>query len=155
MKVTATHLQFRRASCFGISFLILSLTTGCLIIPVDYHDAGVRHNVNTQTGDSLQPDVTTKEEVFLALGEPDFVSEDGQRLGYAWTKVKAVIIWGSYGGGGGEELKRSYILDVSFGSSNRVSQVRVLKDWGAEVSPSNDLISLSGNKSAPAAKQRK
>lgn len=157
MKAASPDLQIRHVGFFGILVaMILCLSTGCLIIPVDYHDRGVRHNINTQTRDTLQSGVTTKEEVFLTLGEPDFASEDGQRLGYAWTKVKALIIWASYGGsGGGEEVKRSYVLDVSFDASNRVSEVRLLKEWGSQVTPRQELDSPVGTTSTAASKEQR
>ena len=70
------------------------------------------------------------DEVFLRLGEPDFAAEDGQRIGYAWTKVKALWFVAGRGSAAGGEIQRSYILEVSFEGSNRVSQVRLIKQWG-------------------------
>ena len=117
-----------------------ALLAGCLIIPVDYHATGSRHNVNHKTPEVLQPGVTTKEEVFLKFGEPDFASEDGHRLGYAWTKVKAIWAVAGYGGGGASgEIKRSYVLEAAFDASNRVSRVRLLTKWGPEVTPDREL----------------
>ena len=74
----------------------------------------------------------SKEEVLLRWGEPDYISEDGQRLGYSWTKVKGII---ATCGGAGGEITRSYVLEVFFDASNRVSQVQLLKEWGSAVSP--------------------
>lgn len=112
--------------------------TACIIIPVDYHDRGVRHNVSAKTETELQKGVTTKHDVFLMLGEPDFAAEDGQRIGYAWTKVKLLILWATYGGGGGEEIKRSYILEISF-HEQRVSQARIIREWGPVVPPTHEI----------------
>ena len=75
----------------------------------------------------------------LKLGEPDFVSEDGQRFGYAWTKVKGIWIVASYGGGGVGEFTHSDVLMASFDCSNRVSQVRLIKEWGPQVTPTREL----------------
>ncbi len=112
--------------------------TGCLIIPVDYHAAGSRQNINPGTSRSMLPGTTTKDEVFLSLGEPDFVSDDGQRLGYAWTKVKALwlVIGGSSSASG--ELERSYVLELSFAGDDRLAQVRLLNEWGPSVTPSRE-----------------
>jgi hypothetical protein len=60
--------------------------SGCLVIPVDYHSKGSRQNISDKTQSLLQPGVTTKEEVFLLLGEPDYAFDDGQHIGYAWKK---------------------------------------------------------------------
>ena len=126
-----------RARAVGFSLAAAGLISfaGCLIIPVDYYQTGSRHNLNPQTEASLRVGETTKEEVLLLLGEPDLVSDDGQELGYAWTKVKALVFIaaGSAGGGVGGgaasgELERSYVLSVSFDSSNRVTQARLLKE---------------------------
>jgi len=113
------------------------LLTGCLVIPVDFHAGGSRHNVNAEVQSKLQSGVMTKEEVFLWLGEPDHVSEDGQRIGYAWRKVKVlwIVVLPPYGGGPGGEIDKSYLLQVSFDPSNRVSGVNLLTQWGPTVSP--------------------
>lgn len=112
---------------------------GCIIIPTDYHAAGSRENVNFKTAEFLKNGVTTKEEVFLMLGEPDYASQDGRRLGYAWSKVKAIWAAVGYSGGAGGEIQRSYVLEASFDASNRISQVRYLKEWGSSVSAAREL----------------
>ena len=64
---------------------------------------------------TIIPGQTTKENVFLALGEPDEVSPDGSRLVYRWTKVKAIwIAAGPYGGGGSGRIPRKYQLIIIF-----------------------------------------
>jgi outer membrane protein assembly factor BamE (lipoprotein component of BamABCDE complex) len=109
----------------------IALLAGCIVIPVDFHAAGSRHNVNAEVQPKLQVGVTTKEDVFLLLGEPDFVSEDGQRLGYKWSKVNALVVYGAYYTGGVAEIQRSHLLFVSFDADNRVAQVGVLSAWGS------------------------
>jgi hypothetical protein len=112
---------------------------GCLVVPVDYYQTGSRHNVSPKTPSELRLGVTTREELLLSLGEPDFVSDDGQRLGYAWTKVKAVWFVVGYGGAASAEVERSYVLEASFDASSRLSQVRLLKQWGSEVPATREL----------------
>jgi hypothetical protein len=111
--------------------VILALS-GCIIIPTDYYAVGVRRNVGEKTTAKLETGKTTKRDAFLLLGEPDYASQDGQRIGYAWTKVKALIIVASYGGGGSAEVQRSYILEISF-ANDLVRSTRVIKDWGSQV----------------------
>ena len=60
-------VPFRIVFCLGFA----ALATGCIIIPVDYHPPGVRHNISSKTQARLEPGLTTKSEVFLLLGEPD------------------------------------------------------------------------------------
>jgi hypothetical protein len=138
MNARARHSARRRPACLALAAPMLWLA-GCLIIPVDYHAAGSRRNVSPGTTGELRLGVTTAEEVFLTLGEPDFVSEDGRRLGYAWTKVKGLVFVGSYGGGTSGEIKHSYVLEVSLDETNRVSQARLLKQWGPAVTPGPEL----------------
>lgn len=102
---------------------------GCIIIPVDYHAKGSRQNVTMESTNALHLSATTREDVLLKLGEPDFVSEDGQRFGYLWTKVKVIWAVAGMGGGGGGECTKSYLIETSFDHSNRLSDVRLLKKW--------------------------
>lgn len=111
--------------------LAATLLAGCIIVPVDYHASGSRHNVNAAVQTKLQPGVTTKEDVFLLLGEPDHVSEDGRRIGYKWTKVNVLIIYGAYTTGGVAEVERSHVLHVTFDADDRVAQVAVASAWGS------------------------
>ena len=107
-----------RFLALGLAGIAVVWLAGCLVVPVNYYQTGSRHKVSAK---SLKPGVTTKEELLLMLGEPDFYSEDGQRFGYAWTNVKA--IWGTSFHASGE-YERSYVLAASFDASNRLSQVR-------------------------------
>jgi outer membrane protein assembly factor BamE (lipoprotein component of BamABCDE complex) len=100
----------------------LVLLAGCLIIPVDYHAPGSRHNVSDAATNLLHVGVTTREEVLLALGEPDYVSEDGQQFGHIWSKVKVLVVAGYSGG----EFRSVRMLETTFDESNRVARVRVV-----------------------------
>lgn len=113
----------------------VALLAGCIVIPVDYHASGSRHNVSAEIQPKLQLGVTTKEEVFLLLGEPDRVSEDGQRLGYGWSKVKAVVMWGAQYSGGISEVEKSYLLHITFDADNRIAHVGLVEKWGGSPAP--------------------
>lgn len=132
--------QRRRRQIAWLLLLAMTIATftGCIVIPVDYYQAGMRRNVSEKTAAKLEPGKTKKGEVFLLLGEPDFASEDGGRIGYAWTKVKALIIVASYGGSGAAEIERSYVLEISFGD-DVVREARVMKEWGSQVPPIHEL----------------
>jgi len=118
----------------GISIVAIAFTLGgCLIIPTDYYSAGVRHNIKSDAELELREGVTTKEEVIFTLGEPDYASEDGRQIGYAWRKVKALLIVISNSGGGTSEFEKSYLLRIGFDGSNRVSRVERLQKWGSQV----------------------
>jgi hypothetical protein len=117
-----------------------AILSGCLVIPVDYHSAGSRHNVNANVQSQLQPGVTTKEEVLLLLGEPDYASEDGQCIGYAWRKVKALVfVTAGPTSAATGEVERSYLLHISFDPNSQVSRVELLKKWGKQMPPEPTL----------------
>lgn len=109
------------------------LLCGCLVIPVNYYAMGSRQNVRHETAESLRPGVTSRDEVFLMLGEPDLVSEDGLRLGYAWTKVRAIWFVATTSGSGGGEILRSHLLQVRFDTNDLVTEIQVLNEWGPAV----------------------
>lgn len=130
----------RHAAVIGIAAALFAtvlcgvVLAGCLIIPVDYYATGSRHNVTMTSTNVLHIGATTREDLLLTLGEPDFVSDDGRRFGYFWTKVKAIWAVASYGGSGaGGEITQSYLIETSFDRSNRISDVRLLKKWGDSV----------------------
>jgi hypothetical protein len=124
----------RIAAPLLVAVLCGIVLAGCLIIPVDYHATGSRRNVRVESTNALLLGLTTREEILLTLGEPDFASEDGRRFGYLWTKVKAIWAVASYGGSGAAgEITKSYLLETSFDSTNRLSDVRLLKKWGDSV----------------------
>lgn len=131
MRRGVVHCLGRKAVRGGTALALLGLLTGCLIIPVNYHATGSRRNVGEETVATLQSDVTTREDVFLRLGEPDFASDDDTRLGYAWTRVKALIFL--CGDSSPVELTSGRMLEISFNSRGRVAKVRVLKKWEGPV----------------------
>ena len=106
----------------GFCVTLGAMCAGCIIIPTDYHTPDSRTNVREETTITIIPGQTTKEDIFLALGEPDEVSPDGRQLVYHWNKVKAiwVVVPGpgpptSFGGGGGSgQLKKEYYLIITF-----------------------------------------
>ncbi len=111
----------------------VALLAGCIIIPTNYYQSASRENINLQTTNSLAPGVTTRQEMLMKLGEPDYVTEDGQRLGFAWTKVKA--IWALIGQSSSlaGEVWHNYFLETSFDSSNRLSDMHYTNRWSCEV----------------------
>ena len=78
--------------------------------------------------------MSTKEDVLLQPGEPDFASEDERRLGYGWTEAKVFLIVASPLSGeiGSTKITGTRILEVLFDESNLVTQVRVVRKWGSD-----------------------
>lgn len=121
--------------------LLCFLVSGCLILPVNYHTRNSRHNITMQTTNALQIGVSTKEDVLMKLGEPDFASEDQKRIGYLWSKVKFIWAVVGYGGGASGEATKSYLIEATFDSSNRISGLRALRKWGQSPPPTDRLKS--------------
>ena len=119
-----------------LAAVALLLLGGCLVIPVkNYPSAGSRGNISAATTDRLQVGVSTKEEIILLLGEPDSMSEDGCRMGYAWNRVKARwAVWTGVTAIGGE-IARSYVMSLTFDADGRLLKTEVIKGWGYRVPP--------------------
>jgi outer membrane protein assembly factor BamE (lipoprotein component of BamABCDE complex) len=127
----------RRARSFRLcaALATAALLAGCIIVPVNYTQSGSRHNVSEQTAATLQPGEVNKEEVLLRLGEPDWVSGDERLIGYAWTKVKALVVYGAYYTGGIAELPKSSMLKLTFNAEDRLVAATVVSEWGETVAP--------------------
>jgi hypothetical protein len=140
MKLSSCHAaDSRNAASLLAAVLCCIVLAGCLIIPVDYHTTGSRHNVTMESTNALHIGATTRADILLTLGEPDFMSEDGRRFGYHWTKVKVIWAVASYGGtGAAGECTKSYLIETSFDSSNRLADMRLLKKWGDSVAGTPD-----------------
>ena len=108
-----------------IVFGHLVALAGCVVVPVDYHASGSRMNVSQATESLLQPGVSTKEDVLLLLGEPDFCAEDGQTIGYSWTKVGVLWVVGTQYGGDEGKIGKNYVLAIAFDASNRVASTEL------------------------------
>ena len=111
--------------CLGLCVIFGALCAGCIIIPTDYHTSDSRTNVREETTTTIIPAQTTKQDVFLALGEPDEASPDGSRLVYRWIKVKAIVLVDHSGG----PLKKWYFLTITFDERGVVLH-REVHSWG-------------------------
>jgi hypothetical protein len=132
--------KFRRgfpAVAAGLAGMFVS--AGCLVIPVDYYQAGSRRNLNPRTAQQIQVGNTTKLEVLLMLGELDYVSESEDRLGYAWSKVKALVFVGGYYSAAMGELARNHVLVIAFDEAGRAVEADLHKAWGHGTPPALDL----------------
>jgi len=107
--------QFRNR-CLSLCVILGALSTGC-VIPMDYHPSDSRTNVREETTTTIIPGQTTKQDVFLGLGEPDEASPDGSRLVYRWIKVKAIVHWPCFFPGcvgGSSKFVKWYALIITF-----------------------------------------
>ena len=91
----------------------------CLVFPTI---SDSRKNIDKDTAASLQAGVTTKEDVLLQLGEPDFVSEDERQLNYVWTGPGVVFIGPSVSEKMGDY---DYTLLLTFSAEDVLEQTEV------------------------------
>jgi hypothetical protein len=101
--------------------------SGCVIIPIprDSSPTDTRQNIAPGIVSPIIPGQTTKEEVFLTLGEPDEVSEDGSRLAYHWFKTKGTIILLAFMFIGGADFDKEYVFNITFNENNLVMETAV------------------------------
>jgi outer membrane protein assembly factor BamE (lipoprotein component of BamABCDE complex) len=119
-------MWYRTILFTGVILISCSLS-GCLILPTNYYKDYSRKNVDEESPTDIVLGVTTREKVLLTLGEPDRVYEDGSEFWYIATKVK--LIWGVYGGSGGE-VRKTYNHVFRFDKNGLVETLR-LNDKGA------------------------
>ena len=108
------------------------LLTGCIVIPMNRYDSESRFNVSAETLSKLTTGVTTREDVLLMLGEPDYgYNDDELILVYKWQKIEGFALaaipysQGIFGGGG--LFGSNYQLNIKFDEENRVSDVGLIK----------------------------
>jgi hypothetical protein len=131
----------RLLTAFGLAalFALLMCVTGCvlLVVPTPQRDTGyARTNLTQLTPQQFTVGTTTKEEVILALGEPDAVSSDEHKLAYRSEKTVAVWIFAAGGGysavatGGGINRERFCIFE--FDPQGRLLQATQNGTWSGE-----------------------
>ena len=116
MKARRTTVLMRLSSIIACA----SLCASCIVVPVNYTEYGNRKNLSKETIDKIVVGVTTKEDVLMDLGEPDFISMDETCLAYSWSKVK--LLWlaaAGYNATGGT-VARDYKLTITFDERNVV-----------------------------------
>lgn len=120
----------RRPAVFAVVLsMFVVLASGCVVIPTSYHGAGSRQNLSHDEEKKLTEGTTSKREVLLMLGEPEFASEDGKVLRYDWQKVKAIWIAGGYYSAASGAVEREYSLELTFDERNVLAKKEVLKHW--------------------------
>lgn len=97
------------------SGLACAICTSCAIIPTDFHAFDSRKNISEETTDMFLVGKTTKLDVYLTLGEPDEVSDDGKCLIYRWRKIKTIwFIVGPAGGGAAGVVSKKHAFAIFF-----------------------------------------
>ena len=97
-----------------IVFFIFVGVQGCIILTPEHGDLGTRRRLEKTTLDSILVGKTTREEVLLRLGEPDFADRDDRVFVYHWAMVAGY--WGiaAYSSSVGGHIARQYFLIMEF-----------------------------------------
>jgi hypothetical protein len=109
-----------------------ALLSGCVIVPVNHYVEGSRTNLSRAGPASLQIGISTREEILLSLGEPDFVTEGDKRLGYTWEKATAfvgLLLPGGVGDTSGE-ITTKFLWEGSFDGEGRLASARLCATSG-------------------------
>lgn len=105
-----------------------TVCTGCIAFPTDFHDFDSRENIEDVGLDSIIVGETSKEEMFLRLGEPDVVLDERRVYEYHWEKIKGIfIVGGGYSAAGGAWTKKSRLV-IEFDDQGLVMDRRIVAD---------------------------
>ena len=125
--------MLRQVSCrvLGLCMVLSVMDIGCLPVPVPFawYAKHSRTNVDEATARIIIPAETTKEDVFLALGEPDEVSPDRRSLIYRWVKLKFLLIPMTSAAAPIPEVWKQYQLLIAFDEHEVVTRREIQESY--------------------------
>ncbi len=126
-----------------VSVLLLSLTVSC-IVPIP-KKVGTRGKITKPALEFLEEGVTSREQVLLHLGEPDFVRENEQIFVWEWVQALDILMVG--GGVGVFSDRKCNGLLIKF---NDQASVQYVEKWDENMAHDEDCklggpLSLSTN----------
>lgn len=116
-------------AAFGALLLgmLLVATPGCLVVPIPTNRLAEhsRRDITPEAMDALVVGQTSREEVLLNLGEPDYWSVDSHQYRYHWERIKWDILWiiaGGYSAEGGDiPVNKNHNLVLNFDAAGIIS----------------------------------
>jgi len=132
----------------GSALALIVGTSGCLVIPTpEFNSGAARANINKKTTARFEPGTTTREDVILALGEPDAVSPDERKLAYRSEKICGFwILAGGYSATGGTIEKDRYLV-LAFDAHGRLLCVERSAHWFTSADAGKVLSEKAGQDS--------
>ena len=126
-------------------------TTGCLIIPTPHSDTGyARTNLDLRTPEQFTPGVTPRQDIILALGEPDAVSWDERQMAYRSEKVVALwLVFGGYSGSDAGTIYKNHFYVFEFDPQGRFQTVTKTGELGMEEGAHEPLLNSTVLESVP------
>ena len=119
----ARHLFF--------AYLAIAMLQGCVIIPtLEHHtdEYNTRGIIDEETISFMKPRFTSKEEVLLKLGEPEYVWNNGLKFVYHWKVTRGFLIYGAGYTGGINSLGKDYILLIHFDQDDQLLRFEIKSD---------------------------
>jgi len=97
---------------------------GCVYVPyrTQLHRQSLEESIK-----AIKEGVTTKEQVLLTFGEPDWVSVDEQKFFYYCFEVHGLLMVVTPDSGGGGEIKAEHNLTIEFDENNIVKKIKLKK----------------------------
>jgi hypothetical protein len=134
MHSSRKKLKLRRLlerSCLVIGIpLFMLLQGGCVAVPVPIPETEMlegRRSITKEELERLVPGETTRLDLLLEYGEPDYASDDESVLAYEWQVGRAVVLWAVYeGGAGADTIMKTYLVRLKFDEEG------FLEDWVME-----------------------
>ena len=112
--------------------LLLLLPLGCFGIYVPDPGLGdTRGAIDSRDLKSFAIGATTREEILLTLGEPDFQSEDGSVILYWWYSWRGFIAVIGYGVAGAGTDGSRISLVLKFDDAGRVLRHKFVHSYGS------------------------
>ena len=129
-----------KLSYLTFTAILLLFCAGCIPIPTgEFTGEGTsigrgisRGGLDSKNLALIHPEATTKEEVLLNLGEPDFASQNERKFVYWWSTYQGIwVIPGPHlAGGGGAILNHLYLFLVEFDEKDIVKRFELKKRTG-------------------------
>lgn len=113
---------------FFFAQLVLAMLQGCIIIPTLEHHTDeyrTRGIIDEETIAFIKPGYTSKEEVLLKLGEPEYVWDNGRKFVYHWKVTRGYLIYGGGYTGGINSLAKDYVLLIHFEQDDHLSRFEI------------------------------
>jgi hypothetical protein len=108
---------------------MVSMMPGCIIIPTLEHHTSeydTRGIIEEETISFFRNLITTREDVLLNLGEPEYAWEGGRKFVYRWKSVHAYLVYAFGYAGGVQSLGGEYLLLIQFDTDNRILRYEIV-----------------------------
>jgi outer membrane protein assembly factor BamE (lipoprotein component of BamABCDE complex) len=111
------------AACGALVAVLM--VSGCVVVPTPEHGLiEGRGLIDRAAQETVQPGVTTREEVLLRFGEPDATLRQQEVFVYYWSRVQGYFAYavaaGYTGAAGGGPIGRVHLFLIEFDKAGRV-----------------------------------